>query len=213
MAAYFKNPSNGHTEVVGPGSSFGVLFFGILYLAAKGLWVHVALWLLVVGFAALLAGGAGLIIALPLVSICYAATIQGILQGVYAKKGWIESETEAEMAHESFRNCPFCAEQIKSAAVKCKHCGSDVEAVSAPVIEKGWVAVAFCRDQREKSLATQSIAAESYSSIEMNSFNVGAGLFSTKEEAKVASARLRDNQKLFTEVEYQDHPAASTSTA
>lgn len=26
--------------------------------------------------------------------------------------------------------CPFCAEQIKREAKKCKHCGSDVESVS-----------------------------------------------------------------------------------
>lgn len=25
------------------------------------------------------------------------------------------------------RSCPYCAEEIKSAAIKCKHCGSEVE--------------------------------------------------------------------------------------
>ncbi len=30
------------------------------------------------------------------------------------------------------RTCPYCAEEIKAAAVKCKHCGSAVEPVSMP---------------------------------------------------------------------------------
>ena len=30
---------------------------------------------------------------------------------------------------QSFKLCPFCAEKIQSAAIKCKHCGSDLSAV------------------------------------------------------------------------------------
>uniref|UniRef100_UPI001FE15B38 zinc ribbon domain-containing protein n=1 Tax=Desulfovibrio oxyclinae TaxID=63560 RepID=UPI001FE15B38 len=32
---------------------------------------------------------------------------------------------EAEQAE--LRDCPYCAEPIKKKAIKCKHCGSDVE--------------------------------------------------------------------------------------
>lgn len=32
-----------------------------------------------------------------------------------------------DMGETSYRDCPFCAEPIKKAAVKCKHCGSKVK--------------------------------------------------------------------------------------
>lgn len=32
----------------------------------------------------------------------------------------------------AIRTCPYCAEEIKAAAVKCKHCGSAVEPVNIP---------------------------------------------------------------------------------
>lgn len=31
-------------------------------------------------------------------------------------------------AHGEFRKCPFCAESVRKEAVKCKHCGSALEA-------------------------------------------------------------------------------------
>lgn len=30
------------------------------------------------------------------------------------------------------RPCPMCAETIKNAAIKCKHCGADIDAAKAP---------------------------------------------------------------------------------
>lgn len=41
------------------------------------------------------------------------------------------SEAAAVVAgeHGAFRKCPFCAESIRKEAVKCKHCGSAVEAL------------------------------------------------------------------------------------
>jgi len=31
------------------------------------------------------------------------------------------------MSEEKFKKCPFCAEEIKSDAIKCKHCKSNIE--------------------------------------------------------------------------------------
>jgi hypothetical protein len=42
--------------------------------------------------------------------------------------------TYAEPRRET-RSCPFCAEQILAAAVKCKHCGSSVEPLAAQVAD------------------------------------------------------------------------------
>lgn len=29
-------------------------------------------------------------------------------------------------AHDEYKACPFCAEQVRAAAIKCKHCGSEI---------------------------------------------------------------------------------------
>lgn len=39
-----------------------------------------------------------------------------------------EGETVA-----GYRKCPFCAETVRAEAIKCKHCGSDLPKVEAPL--------------------------------------------------------------------------------
>ncbi|MES2868911.1 MAG: hypothetical protein V4749_05010 [Pseudomonadota bacterium] len=132
MERTFRNPANGHTESVGGASWLAVLIFGAFYLAYKGLWGHFFIWLLLVGGFSVLTGGPGLIIALPLASIGYAIGINSILTNSYLRKGWVEVSGDSAGAQTSdLRDCPFCAETIKCAAIKCKHCGADVEATSA----------------------------------------------------------------------------------
>lgn len=36
-------------------------------------------------------------------------------------------DQKAQNGDDGFKDCPFCAEQIKINAIKCKHCGSMVE--------------------------------------------------------------------------------------
>jgi hypothetical protein len=56
-------------------------------------------------------------------------TLAGLLMVLLGGKGSVAAPTlEVDM-----RPCPFCAEDIKNAAIKCRHCGAEVEAVISSV--------------------------------------------------------------------------------
>jgi hypothetical protein len=47
----------------------------------------------------------------------------------------VNASTTGRSASSNTRPCPWCAEEIKSAAVVCRYCGRDVEAAAGPA---GW---------------------------------------------------------------------------
>lgn len=202
MAA-FKNTANGHTEYVGGGASAGVFFFGAIYLAIKGLWAHVFIWIAVVGGLTVLTGGPGLLIALPLAGIIYACAIQSILESSYLKRGWVRVEAQAVHSPTAERTCPLCAETIKMAAVKCKHCGADVEAVEPPPLQGGWVAATACLSVEARNQAASQITEQGFQVVDIGEIIVAAGPFATKEEAKHARAVLREKYHLLSDVQYR----------
>ncbi|WP_338487113.1 superinfection immunity protein [Pseudomonas trivialis] len=102
------------------------------------------------------------------------------------------------------RSCPYCAETIKFAAIKCKHCGTDVEPVAAPRLKNGWVASTACRDEEEQQRTIEAITRTGLPVVPMIGLAVGAGPFETKEEAKQALITMRDGPRLFSEIVYRD---------
>ena len=155
MARKFQNPANDHIETVDSESSFGAFFLGFIYLIYKGLWPHVFIWLLVVVIPGLLSNGILLVLTVPLTSIFYGMAIQQILAARYLNRGWREvtagttsddtglaASTAAILASPDpmlprkpaatkaadVKLCPFCAEEIRAAAIRCKHCRADLPA-------------------------------------------------------------------------------------
>lgn len=127
-------------------------------------------------------------------------TLAGLLMVLLGGKGAatpVRAETDT-------RPCPLCAETIKRAAVKCKHCGADVEAIPAPRLKNGWVATTVCRDLAEQERTKEAIAAIGLPVVTMTGLDVGAGPFETKDEAKVALKQMRDGPRLYSRIIYRD---------
>ena len=40
--------------------------------------------------------------------------------------GMMEKKVAPEQPAHDLRSCPFCSEQIRDTAIKCRHCGSEV---------------------------------------------------------------------------------------
>ena len=151
MAMKFENPINGYKEDVDGEACFGMFFFGALYLAYRGLWKHVFIWLIIVGIPTFAGGGPAIILVLPIVSLIYTLLIQGILETDYLRRGWKDVtrpltpgvqlnpggtkviKNPGERLDQpkpttipEFKKCPFCAEDVRQDAIKCKHCHSEI---------------------------------------------------------------------------------------
>lgn len=102
------------------------------------------------------------------------------------------------------RPCPACAELIKQAATKCRFCGEAVEPVPTPKLKQGWVAFIPCRPGEDRERSEQAVLDLGLPVVPMDGENIGAGPFSTKDEAKAAVKRLSGERSIYATVDYRD---------
>lgn len=197
MARTFRNPANGHVEEVSGEAAGLVILLGPIYLAFKGLWGHFFLWLLLVGGFSLAIEGYGIVFALPIAIIAYAATINKIIVSSYLRRGWQEVNVasdqttgQAVVTVSGQRECPYCAELIKAQAKKCKHCGSEVEPLaqvdSSTVNKEQWFVILPFASNKECREITDKVRGNGYEVPSETSKYIRVGPFATEALASNA---------------------------
>ena len=106
------------------------------------------------------------------------------------------------------RPCPLCAETIKRAAIKCKHCGAEIQQPNiqeVPALRFGWVARVICSDDASRARVSAAIADAGFPVVEMLKVGgVAAGAFKKKSDAEAAADHLEKNLGFAVTVMFRD---------
>lgn len=120
--------------------------------------------------------------------------------------GGKKSVAEAAPASYDERPCPFCAEPIKAAAIKCRHCGSEVpkgEAVQMRSEGYGWTVRKDCDSPESVEQANLAFKELGFTPTAPDGLVAICGFFQDKEHAKVAKRDLASQHRLETYLYFQ----------
>ena len=128
--------------------------------------------------------------------------LAGLVMMLLGGKG--SPPSRAETAEHDTRHCPLCAETIKNAAVKCKHCGADVvvataaqptQSESSSKIFYAWT-VRISTHPSDLPAEEQLLRDLGISVMEIDGDTIITGPFDSERSAKAVSIELGDKHNL-----------------
>ena len=131
--------------------------------------------------------------------------LAGLLMTIFSGKKQLSSEQLADLIEaKDSRPCPFCAEPIKHAAIKCKHCQADVPAAEQQAPSKGWTVRVPCRPGDDYATTLNSLKAEGLSVVKSEDPIVVVGPYDQKAAATDVQRLLQEQHSLFCDLYYDD---------
>ena len=127
--------------------------------------------------------------------------LAGIMMLIFGGK--VSVSTTSAAVEMDTRPCPLCAETIKNAAIKCKHCGADVEATTRKIPTTGWSVRIPCRPGTEFETTQALVVASGHPCSKPDGAVVVLGPFEEKHEAVKVLKQLRVNHSIFGELSYK----------
>ncbi len=131
--------------------------------------------------------------------------LAGLLMTILGGKKQMSSEQLASLTEvNDSRSCPFCAEPIKHAAIKCKHCQADVPAIERQAPSKGWTVRVPCRSGDEYATTRDSLKADDLPVGKSEDPVVVIGPYELKVAAVDVLRILHERHSIFGELHYED---------
>ena len=127
--------------------------------------------------------------------------LAGLVMMLLGGKG--SPPSRAETAEHDTRHCPLCAETIKNAAIKCKHCGAEVEQATRVIPTAGWTVRIPCRPGMEFDATQKILEDEGLPCEKPDGAVVVIGPYEEKREAVAVLRQIRENNSLFGELSYK----------
>ena len=127
--------------------------------------------------------------------------LAGLVMMLLGGKG--SPPSRAETAEHDTRHCPLCAETIKNAAIKCKHCGAEVEQTTshpgqleaAKRVFHGWT-VRISAPAVQKGSTEELLAGMGVPVMAIDGDTIITGPFDSERSAKAVSINLSDKHNL-----------------
>lgn len=117
--------------------------------------------------------------------------------------GKVSASAPSALAEMDTRHCPLCAETIKNAAVKCKHCGAEIEAVSRITPAVGWTVRIPCRPGMEFEATQKIVSSDGWPCDKPDGAVVVIGPYAEKQDAVEVLKNLRISHSIFGELSYK----------
>lgn len=129
-------------------------------------------------------------------------TIAGLLMVIRWRK---TSQPEPPKAVDT-RACPFCAETIKAAAVRCRFCGADTSSSAAPRAtgpSSGWTVRVECSSIEGLENANARFSELGLTTLPPENLIARCGYFEDKADAQVATRDLASRYRLESRVKQE----------